>query len=152
MKRKFFFSGVALMAGSLLPLSYSAAAQSVVDSVATEQGLKRLSDALQSPPPITDIISTGKIFWTIIFIISGYIVLKIITRFFHIWAERSTKYRITIKSLIPVIRIIGWIIITYIIIAAIIQPPMATILAFSASIGVAVGFASQDILKIYSRA
>jgi small-conductance mechanosensitive channel len=61
--------------------------------------------------------------------------------------EKSTKYRITIKSFIPVVKIIGWITLIFIIIAGVFRPPATTLLAFSASIGFAAGFASQDILK-----
>jgi len=50
-------------------------------------------------------------------------------------------------SLSTVVKIIGWILIVFLVIAGVFHPPAATILAFSASIGVAVGFASQDILK-----
>ncbi|MEO9804766.1 MAG: mechanosensitive ion channel family protein [Reichenbachiella sp.] len=99
------------------------------------------------PASITELISVSNIFWTFVFLVTGYLVIKLITRVLEISAEKSTKYRITIKSFIPIIKIIGWITVLFLIVAGIYQPPAATILAFSASIGVAVGFASQDILK-----
>ena len=74
---------------------------------------------------------------------SDWILLAIINFF----AEKSTKHRITLKGLIPVVKIVGWLIIIFIIIKVILQPPLATFIAVSASIGVAIGFAAQDILK-----
>jgi small-conductance mechanosensitive channel len=100
-----------------------------------------------SPPSIKDLISLPKVFWSIIFIFVGYLFIRIISSILDKFAERSTNYRITIKGLIPIIRIFGWIAIVYVIIAGVIRPPMATIIAVSASIGVAVGFAAQDVLK-----
>jgi len=99
------------------------------------------------PPNIYEIISFPKIFWSLMFILGGYIVINILTRILSAFAERSAKYRITIKAFVPVIKILGWIFIIFIIIVGIFKPPAATVLAFSASIGVAVGFASQDFLK-----
>lgn len=100
-----------------------------------------------SPPPLSEIISTRKILWSLIFLIVGYVVIRILLRIVNLFAEKSTKHRITLKGLIPVIKITGWVIIIFLVIKVIIQPPQATFIAVSASIGVAIGFASQDILK-----
>lgn len=100
-----------------------------------------------TPPPVSDIISFGKIFWALIFILAGFYLIRIISKILDILAEKSANYRITIKGLIPVIRIFGWVIILYIIIAGVFRPPIETVIAVTASVGIAVGFASQDIFK-----
>lgn len=102
---------------------------------------------LRTPPPVGELISMSKLFWSLIFIIVGYFGIRFSSRVLEIFAERSTRYRITIKSIIPVIKIMGWVVVIFLIVVGIYQPPASTVLAFSASIGVAVGFASQDILK-----
>ena len=99
------------------------------------------------PPDIKDIISIPKIIWAIIFAIVGYIIIRLLEKLVNMLAERYVKYRLMIKSTIPIIKIFGWIFVIFIITVGIFQPPIATVLAFSASIGVAIGFASQDILK-----
>ncbi len=99
------------------------------------------------PPAISEFISFTKIFWAFVFLVVGYFIIRLTNRALELLAERSTKYRITVKSLIPVVKILGWVVLIFIVVAGIFQPPAATLLAFSASIGVAVGFASQDILK-----
>ncbi|MTI20163.1 mechanosensitive ion channel, partial [Fulvivirga sp. RKSG066] len=98
-------------------------------------------------PSIKDIVSFGKIFWTVVFALAGYFIIRFLTRLIERIAERSTNYRITIKGLVPIIKIAGWIFVLFIIIAGIFQPPIETVIAVTASVGIAVGFAAQDILK-----
>lgn len=102
---------------------------------------------ITKPPPVAKLISMSKLFWSLVFVLVGYFAIRFISRILEIFAEQSIKHRITIKSLTPVVKIMGWVVVIFLIVAGIYQPPTATVLAFSASIGVAVGFASQDILK-----
>ena len=107
-----------------------------------------LSQSLQeSKPQIKWSISFGKVFWTIIVFIVALFLIKFITKLLSALSERWTKFRIGIKSIIPVIRISGWTIVIYIIIMGIFAPPIETLVAVTASAGIAIGFASQDILK-----
>ncbi len=125
-------------------------AQATVDTVSVaKQPKNKVKDILEDTdaPEIDNIISVSKILWSIIFLVIGYFLIRVLTKILEFLAEKSTKYRITFKGFIPIIKIMGWIGVVSIIIMSIIKPPAATILAFSASIGVAVGFASQDILK-----
>lgn len=99
------------------------------------------------PPKLVELISFGKVFWTVIFIVVGYLLIRFAGGLLERIAERSTKYRIAIKGLVPVVKIGGWIFVIFVIIAGIFQPQIATVLAVTASVGIAVGFAAQDILK-----
>ncbi|MDN5203890.1 mechanosensitive ion channel [Fulvivirgaceae bacterium BMA10] len=119
------------------------------DSKADSVLLKRDEQLKETvgPPALKDIFSFGKVFWSVMIIAIGYLIIRFLTKIMGILGEKSTTYRITIKGLIPILRIFGWITILYIIIAGIFKPPQATIIAFTASLGVAVAFASQDILK-----
>ncbi len=99
------------------------------------------------PPSIVEVISVGKVIWAIIFFVVGLYLIKLITKILEVFAERRTGYRITIKGIVPVIRIFGWMLIIYIIIAGIFKPPVSTVIAVTASVGIAVGLAAQDILK-----
>jgi small-conductance mechanosensitive channel len=89
----------------------------------------------------------SKVFWSIIIFIVALILIKYATRLLETLAERWPRFRLTIKSIIPIIRIFGWTTVLYFIIAGILAPPIETIIAVTASAGIAVGFASQDILK-----
>ncbi|MGC9471630.1 MAG: mechanosensitive ion channel family protein [Bacteroidales bacterium] len=96
---------------------------------------------------IKKIISFPKLFWTLIILLVGYLVIRGISTIMDIIAERSTRVRLTIKGIIPVFRVVAWTLIIYFIIQGIFSPSWEAIVALGASIGVAVGFAAQDILK-----
>jgi small-conductance mechanosensitive channel len=96
---------------------------------------------------INEIISLGKILWSIIIILIGYFIINLLIKIADSLAERKAKYRFTFKSLIPIIKIIGWALVTTAVIAGVFQPPFETVIAVTASVGIAVGFAAQDILK-----
>jgi small-conductance mechanosensitive channel len=98
-------------------------------------------DSLKESINISDFV------WTFIVLITGIIFIRLSSRILEILAEKSTKHRITIKGFIPIIKIISWVAIITTIVVGIFKPPAATVLAFTASIGVAIGFAAQDILK-----
>ncbi|MDA3867307.1 MAG: mechanosensitive ion channel [Salinivirgaceae bacterium] len=108
--------------------------------------LAKVADDL-SPESILEYISGVKIFYTLLILLLTYFMLKIVTKILTIWGELSTKRRVTMKGLIPLLRILVWIGAIAFIIVSVLRPPMASLLAFGASIGVAVGFASQDLLK-----
>ncbi len=99
------------------------------------------------PPSIFEVISVGKVIWAIIFFVAGLYIIRLLTKILEVFAERSTSHRITIKGVVPIVRIFGWVIIIYIVIAGIFRPPVSTIIAVTASVGIAVGFAAQDILR-----
>jgi len=92
-------------------------------------------------------ISTDKLIWAALVALIGFAIIKYLTRLLERLGERWIKFRLTIKGLVPILRITGWIIILYIIIVDLLAPPIATLVALTASAGIAVGFASQDILK-----
>ncbi len=105
--------------------------------------------------PISEVVNTEnnwnisimKILVSVMIFIIATLVLKYLTRAFEKIAERWTRFRLGIKRIIPIVRIIGWTISVYIIIVGVLRPPFQTIVAVTASAGIAIGFASQDILK-----
>ena len=105
---------------------------------------ERVSD---KPKEVLEIISLSKIFWTIILLLFGYYFIHFVIKILDIFSERSAKFRITIKGIIPVFRIVSWAIIIFAIIKGIYNPPFETVIAFTASVGIAVGLAAQDLLK-----
>ncbi len=121
-----------------------------VDTVAKqEQNNKTFKEKTKevSPQSLLEHFSGIKIFYSIVILLITYLMLKLVSKILTIWGELSTKRRVTTKGIIPLIRIIVWVGAISFIIVSVIQPPMASLLAFGASIGVAVGFASQDLLK-----
>lgn len=113
------------------------------DTVQTKQNKR---DAF-SPPELSEVVSVSNIVWTVITLIIGYLIITLIINLLTNIARRNKKREFTIKRMIPIIRILSWTFVIYLIIEGIYNPPAATIFAFLASVGVAVGFASQDLLK-----
>lgn len=100
-----------------------------------------------NPPSILKVISISKIVWSLILIIIGFYIIRLLSRLIDIFAEKSIQHRLFLKGLVPVVRIFGWLLIFYFLIAGIFKPPIATLVAVTASIGIAVGFGAQDLLK-----
>ena len=92
-------------------------------------------------------LTAFKVLIALIFFFIGFIVIRYLTRLLEAIAERWSQSRVTIKGVIPIIRITGWSIVIYLIIARVFAPPIETLVAVTASAGIAIGFASQDILK-----
>ncbi len=136
-----FFSLFALSA-----LAFSQADTLVIDNLSATGSniLNRIDSDTKS---LSNYFSISKIIISLLIVGMTYVFLRIISLIISIWAERNIKNRVTIKGLLPVIRIVAWTGALTFILVAVFSPPMASILAFSASIGVAVGFASQDLLK-----
>lgn len=96
---------------------------------------------------IRELISLSKVFYIIVILVVIYFINKFITLILDNLSEKATNYRLFIKRLAPISRIVIWSFAIYIVIAGVIAPPFETIVAIGASVGIAVGFASQDILK-----
>ncbi len=110
------------------------------DSSFTEKTENKLGE-------LSRLISFTNIFLILFILVLTYFLNKFLVQILDNISEKSTSYRLFVKRLVPIIRIAIWSFSLYIIIAGIIDPPFETVLTVTASIGIAVGFASQDILK-----
>jgi len=100
-----------------------------------------------NPPSFADVISGPKILWTIFLLILGYILIRLAISLLNSYSKRIPKYNLLFKRILPIFRIVSWTFIIYIIVVGVLKPPTATLIAFFASIGVAIGFAAQDLVK-----
>ena len=94
-------------------------------------------------------LTVGSVFSAILLFIIALYLIRYLTNLLESLAEsnRWARSSFTIKRLVPIIRILGWSTVFYIIIVNIFQLSDETLLAIGASASIAVGFASQDILK-----
>ena len=112
------------------------------------QTKQSITESIQNEKPdIQWKISFAKIFWSLVIFLIAFVSIKYLTKILETLGERWTNVRLLIKRMIPIIRITGWTFVLYIIIAGVFAPPIETLIAVTASAGIAVGFASQDILK-----
>lgn len=127
--------------------------QLITDTLASQTALPpvaergNLAQELTQAPDVGGLISFPKIFWSVVFLLLGYFSLKILTGILNLYAERKPRHKSLVRRVLPMIKILVWSMVVYIIVSGIFSPPKETVLAFFASIGVAIGFASQDLLK-----
>ncbi len=62
-------------------------------------------------------------------------------------AKKFTRYRLQISSSYPVLRLLIWIGTIAFVVFAVFSPPINTIIAISASAGLAIGLGAQDLIK-----
>lgn len=105
------------------------------------------SESGEAIAQLEEVISWQKVVLIILFFIITYYFTSFLSAILDNFSERTSKYRLKIKRLVPIARVIIWTIAIYIAIAGIIQPPYATVITVMASVGIAVGLASQDVLK-----
>lgn len=98
-------------------------------------------------PSLTEVISFGKLFTSLLVLFLVWLASKFLSSVLTNLSERFSGQRLFIKRLIPITKVLVWTGALYFVIAGILQPPLETIITVSASIGIAVGFASQDILR-----
>lgn len=113
------------------------------EATSEEEGMEEVTDITE----IRELISFGKVLNTLLILIITYFLNKYVTLILDNLSEKATNYRLFIKRLSPISRIIIWSLAIYIVIAGVIVPPFETVLTIAASVGIAVGFASQDILR-----
>ncbi|SFF08278.1 mechanosensitive ion channel family protein [Sunxiuqinia elliptica] len=130
-----------------LQVTVQQAAPAVADTI--ESGDSRLKKTIESIPAVElkEIFSFAKLFWAGVFFLVAYFVIRFLSRSIEAWSEKNAERRIKGKAILPIVKIVSWLIVSYIIIRGIFNPPVQSLIAFGASIGVAVGFAAQDLLK-----
>lgn len=87
------------------------------------------------------------IFWSIVIIIVFHFLIRILVWALEALAEQRVRRRLAFKALIPISRMVLWAIAAYLILRTVFRVDAQGILAASAALGVALGFAAQDLLK-----
>lgn len=87
------------------------------------------------------------IVWSIIVLLLFNLVIRGTVWLLDTLAERNAARRLFFKRLVPIVRIVLWVFAAYLIVRVIFQIDAQGIFAAAAAVGVAVGFAAQDLLK-----
>ncbi|MFN1835894.1 mechanosensitive ion channel family protein [Balneola sp. MJW-20] len=121
-----------------------------VISVVQDSTASEAEPAKKAEPKISELgelISFNKILLSVFVVIFAFLFNKALAFLLGRLAEVKAYYRLLVKRLIPFLNILIWSLAIYIVIEGVIDPPVETLLAVGASVGIAVGFAAQDILK-----
>ncbi len=97
------------------------------------------SDAIQNFVP--------KLILSILLIVLSLYLVRGIVWLLESLAAQSAERRLFYKKLIPIVRLLVWALTVYLVITAVFQIPSNSLLAAAAAIGVAIGFAAQEVLK-----
>ena len=87
------------------------------------------------------------IFWSLLVLVVFHFLIRALIWILETLAERSVRRRLTFKWLIPITRMLLWGVAGYLIVRTIFRVDAQGLLAASAALGVALGFAAQDLLK-----
>ncbi len=89
----------------------------------------------------------GKLLLAVFVVVFFFFVVKSFVWFLETLSERSAARRLLFKKLIPMVRLAIWGLTIYIVLVYIFQFDQRGLLAAATALGVAIGFAAQDILK-----
>jgi small-conductance mechanosensitive channel len=131
----------------LPPLPDTISQNEITDTLDADKTITLVDEIGKDKPELKNLVSFPKIFWTLLVILAGYIIIRFVSRSIEIWSEKSPERRIRGKAIVPLVKIFSWMVIVYFIVRGVFQPPIESLIAFGATVGVAVGFAAQDILK-----
>ena len=145
-----FMLSVGLLPMEALALQDAVSGVSEQDTSAqVEKSQSEAVPAVEDPANdiLKDLISLDVVIAIILILIAAYLINKLAVRVLDNLSEKASRYRLLIKRLVPAMRVLIWSLAVYIIVAGVLDPPYETVIAVLASVGIAVGFASQDILK-----
>ncbi len=78
---------------------------------------------------------------------STWLLLFGISRLFLFLAEKFPRHRVKISSVFPVLRLAVWFAVIVLIISRVMKPELSTLVAISATAGVAFGLGAQEMVK-----
>ncbi len=85
--------------------------------------------------------------WSIVVFVLFSLLIRALVWVLDTLAERNVSRRLFYKRLVPIVRIVLWVFAAYLIVSVIFRIDAQGIIAAAAAVGVAVGFAAQDLLK-----
>ncbi len=102
-------------------------------------------------PPLPDFVrqhlSGDRLLISLLIIVLTVAGLWLLRRVLNALAARFSRHRLLISGLFPVLRLLSWISAVAYILFVIIHPPLNTLLAVSASAGLALGLGAQDLIR-----
>ncbi len=90
-------------------------------------------------------IDVNLILYVLFIIIFAYVLNRLLGFILTHISERMGRYRTTITMLIPLLKLVVYVIALYYIIIAVIEPSLTLLLAFSGLFGAAIGFGLKDL-------
>ena len=96
---------------------------------------------------LTNLVTTSKLFTMVIILVGTILFLYAMNLVLIFLARKFSRYRLLILGFYPIVRLATWVGAIVFIIVDVFKPPMNTVLALSASVGLAVGLGAQDLIR-----
>ena len=96
---------------------------------------------------LSQVFSAGRIGRAVALVVLAWLVLSLFQRVISALATYLPRRRQAFNRLVPIVRILVWSVVVYVVVARILAPPRETLLAVAASGGLALGLAGQDLVK-----
>ena len=138
---RFIYPVIIFIFNFFVPLLYGQNSSKVDTTKSTLESVQEKAEG------ITKLISASDILLIIFILLITYYLIKFFSILFDILAKNYSRRRLFIMKLLPVIRISLWLLSFYVIVFGVLRPTKESIIAFSATAGIAIGFAAQDVLK-----
>ena len=138
----------------------------IAAQVRTQVGLDSLASLVSSTTEAVDSVARGMqtgevlgearnqvrnfgvgVLWSIVVVFLFNYLVRLVAWVLDQLSERSARRRLFFKGLVPIVRIVLWLFAGYLIVRVIFRVDAQGIIAGAAALGVAVGFAAQDLLK-----
>lgn len=140
----------------------------IAAQLATQRRIDSLAGQISSTPPAGDTAATGAssqpaevlgeagsqvrnfgvgVLWSIVVVFIFNFLIHAVAWVLDQLSERSAKRRLFFKGLVPIVRIVLWMFAAYLVVRVIFQVDAQGVIAGAAALGVAIGFAAQDLLK-----
>jgi len=94
-----------------------------------------------------DLMDLEVVLKTIGILILTWLILLGIHRLFSLLADKFPRKRVQISSIFPILRLAVWVGAIAFVITGVIQPQLNTLVAISATVGVALGLGAQELVK-----
>jgi small-conductance mechanosensitive channel len=105
------------------------------------------AQATEALKAVGDIFTTGHVLLALLIVVSALILNRLVHVIATMLSHRFGRFRMQIAGLEPVVRLLVWSTVTYLIVVEVFRPPQNQLLAMLASIGLAVGLAAQDLIR-----
>ena len=116
----------------------------VTTSVSVDTLISNVTTDVLAELPIKT-IDVNLILYILFIIIFAYVLNRLLGFILTHISERMGRYRTTITMLIPLLKLVVYVVALYYIIIAVIEPSLTLLLAFSGLFGAAIGFGLKDL-------
>ncbi len=106
-----------------------------------------LAQVRERASQLADLFRPIDLLWIVVVLVATHYLIRILKSILEALSQRLARQRQLLLQLVAVVRVVLWMVATYVIVFGILQPSRESLIALWATAGVGVGLAAQDVLK-----